>query len=102
MISPTTVTTLPGNGLLSTAAAMVVWVHGLLALVPISPAGFSKLPFSGVIFGLRMSAAPTPAITRQARIPSASAAFLYDMVNLLATARRRTRHWQDTTVQINI
>src|SRR4051812_48605506 len=88
MISPTTLTTLPGSGLPSTPAATVVLLHGFLPVSPSLPAGLSKVPFSGVIFGKRMSRALAPAKTTQASAPSASAMRFENMTVLLGEARR--------------
>src|SRR5712672_2901093 len=59
MISPVTVTILPGTGFLSTAAAIVVVVQGSVGLSPNVPAGLSNDPASGatVISGCKTAPA---------------------------------------------
>src|SRR5436305_12291113 len=83
MISPTTVTTLPLSGFWSTPAATVVWLHGCFPFWPILPSGLSHVPFSGVMFGNRMSAVLTPATNRQPISASAIKDFCNDMACLL-------------------
>src|SRR5207244_8899996 len=98
MISPTTVTTLPGTGLPSTAAATVVVLQGLSVLSPIFPSGLSKVPFSGVNWGCRMSrATTTPTHTESPNTPTAAKALRLRVMVAAPTrkygsTRTRLRH----------